>query len=97
MGSIGSGTVRQGSGPLNITEIQFGGRTSTYNPQTGEFGEFTKTTSYSTSTLSNMNTSRLENIAKNENIDNQTRKDIEDILKSRRRDEENARAAYRMR
>ena len=42
MGSVGSGTVRQGSGPLNITEIQFGGRTSTYNPQTGQFGEFTR-------------------------------------------------------
>ena len=43
MGSIGNTNntaVQQGAGPANITEITYGGKTSTYNPQTGQFGEF---------------------------------------------------------
>lgn len=52
---------------------------------------------YSTSALSNMNTSRLESIIRTEDIDVQTRRDIQDILRSRQRNWENEQVAYRNR
>lgn len=57
----------------------------------------TEAISYSTSALSNMNTSRLESIIRTEDIDAQTRRDIQDILRSRQRNWENEQAAYRNR